>query len=211
MHRPLILTPSIRWPVFETIGDLLRISKNELFFFTCPESSILSSKSNFGAIALAMCAGKDTFIINKTDVDYNNLKCNKENTPLAKATGKKCNVGNAELLLVGFSFGRQFLDVYEVCFDKDENVTIYAKNKIDKFLANFVPKGPIKFIGSKYLPNNSNDIYECRDTCCFEKRQLVNPRDVAPGYPQVSTYNDLNVSPHWSTCGTEVRFYLFQL
>lgn len=159
---------------------------------------------------MAKCAGKQTFIINQTNVDYNNLKCNKEITPLAKATGKKCHVGNTELLLVGFSLRRQFLDVYEVCFDKDENVTIYTKNKIDKFLANSVPKESIKFIGSKYLPDNSNDIYKCRDKCCFEKRQLVNPRDVAPGYPQVSTYNDLNVSPHWSTCGTEVRFCLFQ-
>ncbi|CAH2087946.1 unnamed protein product [Euphydryas editha] len=204
LDQPLIMNASTLRPIFKITGGLIRMLKNELILITCPESSILYDKFNIGKEKiLVSCAGNQMFTISGRYVDFNDIKCKKQITPLAKATGKKCNTGNTELLLVGFSLRHQFEDVYEVCFDKDKNVTIYAKNNIDRFLANKLPKGPIKYVGSKYLPPNVNDIYECRDRCCFAKRLLVNPRDVSLGFPQVATYNDLNVSPQWSTCGTE--------
>ncbi|XP_046970773.1 hemicentin-1-like [Vanessa cardui] len=202
-HQPLILSLSKRWPLFEINGSFMRIPKNTKFLLVCPESYMTHKSTNFGQQRLASCVGNTEFQIIGRNVDFKDLKCNMEIKPLSKSTGFYCSSGNTELLKVGYSLRSEFLGVYDICFDKDQNVTLYSRHHIHRSLANRVPDMPIKFTGSNHLPKDFDAIYECRDECCFAKKQLVNPRDVSPGFPQVATYNDLNVLPYWSTCGTE--------
>ncbi|XP_050355402.1 hemicentin-1-like [Nymphalis io] len=202
-YQPLILSLSRRWPLFEINSGFMRIPKNTQFLFVCPESNIIHKSVNIGEQRLASCVGNTVFDIVGRNIDFKDLRCNQEIKPLSKRTGLRCSLGNTELLKVGYGFRSEFLGVYDICFDKDKNVTIYSKHFIHRSLADSVPNIPIKFAGSNHLPKDFNAIYECKDECCFAKRQLVNPRDVSPGFPQVATYNDLNVSPHWSTCGTQ--------
>nr|XP_026491834.1 hemicentin-1-like isoform X1 [Vanessa tameamea] len=202
-YKPLILSLSKRWPLFEINGSFMRIPKNTKFLLVCPTSYITHKSTNFGQQRLASCVGNTEFQIIGKNIDFEDLNCNEEIKPLSKSTGLHCSRGNTELLKVGYSLRSEFLGVYDICFDKDKNVTLYSRHHIHRSLADRVPDIPIKFTGSNHLPKDFNAIYKCRDKCCFAKKQLVNPRDVSPGFPQVATYNDLNVLPHWSTCGTE--------
>lgn len=173
-----------------------------------------------GTELVAYCVFDTTLKIGDKEIDYNDLKCKNDITPVAKPTGERCSPTkrNTETIKVGIETDGKFDEVYEICYDNINYVPIYSTHKINGSLAIVKPED-VKWYDNELIRYNFNELYDCTQQmyhinsikplargfdCCFTKRQLVNPQDVSLGVSQIATYSYLNVVPHWSTCGTSV-------
>ncbi|KAM3966005.1 hemicentin-2-like [Aphomia sociella] len=213
-NQPLMVTESYQLPSYNVIDDSMQIPKDEIVILSCPERFDLIPTSEIQAT----CVNGSNFNINGNIYKYTDLKCSTPIKPVVKHTGLRCNPGRTESIKIGYTIRERFLEVYEICLDKDRGVPIFAKNFVHWSTAGIEPKDTI-WSDHKSAPYNFDALYDCNyqingissvlgkrfhtdDRCCFAKKQLVNSRDVAPGLPQIATYSHLNVVPHWSTCNS---------
>ncbi|XP_063366378.1 hemicentin-2-like [Cydia amplana] len=215
-NDPLMLTLYNKVPNFKTSGVYMRIPKDEKIKLVCP--------SYFKPMSLremiVTCEKEQQFLhdLSGRHFAYSDFKCREMWQPIAKRTGRRCAKGKAEILNVGFETRATFQTVYEVCLDQDSKNPIYTKLDMQPSLANSVTNNDTVWFnyGS---PVDLDGLYDCAnqngetsailnkefhrgDGCCFAKRMLVNPMDVAPGL-QGATYTHLNVAPHWGTCDSK--------
>ncbi|XP_061717385.1 hemicentin-2-like [Cydia pomonella] len=215
-NEPLMLTPYNKVPNFKTSGVYIRIPKDETIKLVCP--------SYFNTMYLkemiVTCDNEQQFL-HKADgrhFAYSDLKCREMWQPIVKRTGRQCAKRNAEILNIGFETRATFQTVYEVCLDLDSKNPIYTKLDMQPSLANSVTNNDTVWFNYD-SPVDLDDLYDCTnqnaetsailnkefhrgDGCCFAKRMLVNPMDVAPGL-QGATYTHLNLAPHWGTCDSK--------
>lgn len=211
-----MLSPSLTWPTFEITEGYMVIPHESYYFLNCPHGfTNYSSTTNF----MAYCEGETKMKINGVIYDFSEIQCQDEVKPDSVNTGIHCHIGNTEYIKVGYRIYNQLVKVYEVCFDKDKNITLFAKHKLspDHTDANTEPK----WISSHLLPQDFDTIYDCKtqvddmtsilgrdflkhDSCCFARRQLVSSHDLRPGIPTTVSHSYLNVIPHWSTCNAKV-------
>lgn len=222
--QPILVTgkKSRRWPVFETSEGYLRIQKLRNFTFICPESEVTDSNTIYERSIDTTCVGDSMFSLAGKEVHASEITCRERIEPTAKLlTRKPCYGKNTSLLSVGFNV-KPFLNVYEVCFDNVTSTPLFVRHSMHRAIANTTPKNVERYTTERFLSLDFEGIYDCRnqvvaismftgentkdETCCFKRRQLVNPMDVYPGISQVAAYHYLNVVPQWSTCGTEVSF-----
>ncbi|XP_063623127.1 hemicentin-2-like [Cydia splendana] len=215
-NEPLMLTSDNKVTNFKTRGSYMNIPKDETIKLVCP--------SSFNTIPLremlVTCENAQQFLHQSSGrrYAYSDLKCRDKWKPIVKRTGRRCAKRKAEILNVGFETGETFETVYEVCFARDSKNPIYTKLDLQPSLANSVTTNDTVWFhyGS---PVDLGGIYDCSnqnaetsailnkefhtgDGCCFAKRMLVNPLDVAPGL-QGATYTHLNIVPHWGTCNSK--------
>ncbi|XP_047998506.1 hemicentin-2-like [Leguminivora glycinivorella] len=214
-NSPLMLTPYNKVPSFKTSGVYMRIPKDETIKLVCPS---YFRTTRLREMALT-CENGQQFIHESTGrrYAYSDLKCREMWQPRVKRTKRQCAKRNAEILNIGFETRETFQTVYEVCLDKKSENPIYTKLNMQPSLANFVTNNDTAWFnyGS---PVDLDGLYDCAsqnaetsailnkefrsDGCCFAKRMLVNPSDVAPGL-QSATFTHLNVAPHWGTCNSK--------
>ncbi|XP_063384363.1 hemicentin-1-like [Cydia fagiglandana] len=215
-NGPLMLTSDNKVANFKTSGGYMRIPKDETIKLVCP--------SSFNTIRLkemlVTCEDAQQFLHQSSGrrYAYPDLKCRDKWRPIVKRTGRRCAKRKAEILNVGFETGETFETVYEVCLARDSKNPIYTKLDMQPSLANSVTDNDTVWFnyGS---PVDLDSLYDCSnqnaetsailnkefhtgDGCCFAKRMLVNPLDVAPGLHD-ATYTHLNVVPHWGTCNSK--------
>ncbi|XP_013195509.1 hemicentin-1 [Amyelois transitella] len=191
----------------KTDGDYLYIPKGLVLELTCPVQFTSIDKSRI----LAKCIKGSNFLVEGEEYKFSDLKCSMKIVPEVKKRGFRCGHANTEIVDVGYRNEDKFMPVYEVCLDKSNNVAIFTKITLRRTLSDIDPKYSDWF-------DSENDVYNCdwlkllanlykwtfgNDTCCFDKRQLVSPKDVMPGLPQLATYSKLNVIPQWSSCNSE--------
>ncbi|XP_063384780.1 hemicentin-1-like [Cydia fagiglandana] len=215
-NDPLMLTLYNKVPDFKTSGVYMRIPKDEKIKLVCP--------SYFNTMSLremiVTCEKEQQFLHDASGryFAYSDLKCRERWQPIVRRTGRPCAKRNAEILNIGFETRETFQTVYEVCLDQDSKNPIYTKLDMQPSLANSVTNNDTVWFnyGS---PVDLDGLYDCTnqnaetsailnkefhrgDGCCFAKRMLVNPVDVAPGL-QGATYTHLNVAPQWGTCDSK--------
>lgn len=213
-----MLTPDWKLPSFDNIDGYMRLFSGDKVILQCPKGF-----KNFEGTEIDVTCDQETnFEYDGISYKYSDYKCKEDFQPIMKETGNPCAPGkNSETIKVGFETRGEFIDVYEVCLDNDNNIPIYAKQSLHRSLSDSILNRTSKWFDSHLNPFDYEALYDCHqqidiissvlrkwfhssDNCCFSKRQLVNPRDVPPGLSQKATYSHLNVVPQWSTCGTVV-------
>lgn len=216
-NHPLLLSPLLKKPTFEVTDGYMTIPNGKYVVLNCP-----SKFANFASTPLVManCEGDGNFKIRGKVYALKDVKCRKEVKPQELRTGIPCLPGNTEYIKIGFKFLSKFHEIYQVCLDKDNNVPVFIKQTLPSDLADSSQKS--RWYNSELLPYDFNRMYDCRNqandidrtfgrdvtsrsSCCFNKRQLVSPRDLSPGVPVTATYSYLNVIPQWSTCNSKVN------
>ncbi|XP_073954414.1 salivary endonuclease-like [Choristoneura fumiferana] len=209
-NAPLMLTPKLEIPKFEVVDGHVNIPRDEYIVFYCPAGFTILRKREI----MVTCVNNKIFDYEGTKLSYSDFKCNHKVDTIPFNTKHRCNHGNSELIDIGFNARKKFVPVYQLCWDGIK--TVYSKLNIQPTLANILPNygfnnGPHSYLNTIFNCNNQNNKiteilgleFHTRDSCCFEKRQLVSPKDVAPGLSQTATYISLNVVPHWSTCNSQ--------
>ncbi|CAH2979360.1 unnamed protein product [Chilo suppressalis] len=216
-NQPLMVEPRfLRLPQFDVDSGYIRIPAEESLLLHCPSGFANIPQSE----VMATCEGDSNFNVEGNTFRYSDLYCQEELIPQIRRTGKPCSSANNEVVLIGFEVRGVFLDVYEICMDKETNTPIYTKTRINRSLANAYPRNDTKWFGDEFAKYNFKEMYDCdrqindissrlrkwfysTDRCCFDSRKLVNPRDLSVGVSQKTAFTQLNVVPHWSTCGAE--------
>ncbi|XP_045484633.1 hemicentin-2-like, partial [Pieris rapae] len=141
------------------------------------------------------------------DVKYHQpVKASFRNTRIKCSFASRRNA----IIMVGYEANCHFWTVYEVCFNLDTRVPIYIRNIKHKSCANLMPIG---LEGDSYVEFDLDSLYDCdrqknyisksaltdsyRKGGCFEKQQMVNPKDICPGM-QAIAFEYINVAPQWS-------------
>ncbi|XP_028169127.1 hemicentin-1-like isoform X2 [Ostrinia furnacalis] len=213
--QPLMIDEdTMKLAEFENNNGVLRIPSKKRLSLYCPSGFEIIPEKKISVI----CERETNFLVNGHLYEYTDLNCQEEIQPKIRNTGRRCNSGNSEVIKIGYEFPDDFQEVYEVCIDKDYNVPVYAKQRIQRSLADKELKGPMW--ESDSFPLEFDELYWCdtqinavssllrrwfheTDRCCFDRRQLVNSRDLSGGLPQKAALTYLNVVPHWSTCNTK--------
>ncbi|KPI98162.1 Neural cell adhesion molecule L1 [Papilio xuthus] len=173
-----------------------------------------------GTVLEAICIQDTMLKMGDKEINYSDIKCRKHITPITKQTGRRCSPTkrDTETIKVGIETDGKFDEVFEICYDKFNSVPIYSTQNINESLALVEPKD-VRWYDNDLVKYNFDELYDCTIQmyhinvirplargfdCCFTKRQLVNSQDVPPGVSQIATYSNLNIVPHWSTCGTKV-------
>lgn len=206
---------TLQWPQFENINGNLEIPSNKGVLLYCPSGFTNFPRSKVTAI----CDRETYFAVDGSIYNYSDLRCREEVQPKIRRTGRQCRYRNTEQIKIGYEVLGEFLEVFEVCVNKDSQLPIYAKQEISRSLADEELKRPMWHVD--LLPLEFDEAYQCNaqinvisstlqkwfhadDRCCFDKRQLVNTRDLPGGLPQKAALNYLNVIPQWSTCNAKV-------
>ncbi|KPI99920.1 Hemicentin-2 [Papilio xuthus] len=172
-----------------------------------------------GTVLEAICIQDTMLKMGDKEINYSDIKCRKHITPITKQTGRRCSPTkrDTETIKVGIETDGKFDEVFEICYDKFNSVPIYSTQNINESLALVEPKD-VRWYDNDLVRYNFDELYDCTIQmyhinvirplargfdCCFTKRQLVNSQDVPPGVSQIATYSNLNIVPHWSTCGTK--------
>ncbi|CAH0591580.1 unnamed protein product [Chrysodeixis includens] len=211
-YHPLLLSPSLKRPTFEIIDGYMIIPNKQYAILNCPSKFV-----NFASQPLvrAFCEGDENVKIKGKTYAFPDIKCRREMKPEELRTGITCLPGNTEYVKIGFNIMGRFYEVYKVCLDKDNLVPVFTKQMLPSDQANSSEKS--RWFSSDLLPFDFYRMYDCRhqavdigstfgrdvtshSSCCFGKRQLVNPHDLPPGVPATTAYSYLNVIPQWSSC-----------
>lgn len=215
-----MITDAFTWPKFNIIKSIshgknyMEIPSEKPIVLYCPDSNFkspdaLKSKDNTEAI----CIYGSLFSVRGQKIDFSDLICDNQIKPVVKWIKKNCapSLYNTELYTVGYTFGTQYLKVYEVCIDKNYNIPFYTTINVDKYVSKYIPGSGPQYTNINKLPIDFEELYSRpmgsrRNSCHISKRQLVSPSDVRPGLHGV-TYDYFNVIPQWS-CNQQVRYCL---
>lgn len=220
-NQPLLLDTHKNWPTLENTNGFLRIAPGENILLHCP-----GGFRNIPEIEVTATCERDTkFRIGRNTYDYSDFECRNDVEITIRRTGRQCRVEDSEAVKVGYMVGANFLEVFEVCLDKERNAPVEAKHRLRRSLADVEPKNlSVEWYSyDELLPLNLDEIYNCDiqinhissllgkwfhsdDKCCFKKRQLINPRDLPAGLAQKAAFSYLNVVPQWSTCNSKVCY-----
>ncbi|CAH4034925.1 unnamed protein product [Pieris brassicae] len=211
--EPLLLTRTKYIPRFDVIDYKVNIPKRETIFLHCRNSYVEYHGRNLGESINAVCDKDSIFKTTIQDIDYKDVKCHEPVKASFRNTRIKCSFASRRntIIRIGYEVNTQFLAVYEVCFNIDTRVPIYIRNFVHKSCANVMPS--IEFEGASYMQFDFDSLYDCdkqnndiskstwtdfyRKGGCFEKQQLVNPKDLFPGM-QAIAFKYINVQPQWS-------------
>ncbi|KPJ14780.1 hypothetical protein RR48_05874 [Papilio machaon] len=219
-YHPLILTKGHELPNFYIKDEHLAIPINTKVVFFCEGGFNKFSDQSVEAT----CREGKTFEINREIVDYPKLKCKKALQPVT-IQEDNCASGKGKLFRIGMSVSpdKNFMEVYRICVDKKFRF-LYTKHKIKPWAANVSATGMQieKWLHSDVLSYNNNEMYDCKrqrqkgaisailgralpgnDDECYVARQLINEKDVPPGFPQLLTHSYLNIIPHWNSTATK--------
>ncbi|XP_045539530.1 uncharacterized protein LOC106711097 [Papilio machaon] len=219
-YHPLILTKRHELPNFYIKDEHLAIPINTTVVFFCEGGFNKFSDQSVEAT----CREGKTFEINREIVDYPKLKCKKALQPVT-IQEDNCASGKGKLFRIGISVSpdKNFMEVYRICVDKKSRF-LYTEHKIKPWAANVIATGMQieKWLHSDVLSYNNNEMYDCKrqrqkgaisailgralpgnDDECYVARQLINEKDVPPGFPQLLTHSYLNIIPHWNSTATK--------
>lgn len=213
---PLTLHTNLTLLVSENVGEKIVLPKGrDVVWFCSNRFDKFPTKHVTGS-----CEGDANFVIDEKTYDYSEIMCTEEVKHIAIRTGEKCMSGYTEKVKIAYKLSDDAkLVIYEICLDLANNVPIYAKHVLRKLFAN--DEYETTWSDNEEFGINFEEAYDCdyqvktigdwlgsnfhnEDKCCFDKRQLVNTRDVFPGVPQKSTYSYFNVVPKWSSCDVQV-------
>ncbi|XP_045484636.1 hemicentin-1-like [Pieris rapae] len=215
--EPLLLTGTINKskyiPRFDVVDYKVNIPKRETIFLHCRNSYVEYHGINLGESINAVCDKDSIFKTNIQDIDYRDVKCHEPVKASFRNSRIKCSFASRRntIIMVGYEVNSQFLAIYEVCFNIDTRLPIYIRNVIHKSCANLMPS--IDFEGDSFMQFHFDSLYDCdkqnnhiskstwtdfyRHGGCFEKQQMVNPKDLFPGM-QAIAFKYMNVAPQWS-------------
>lgn len=207
---PLILSQDLSWPVLDSRDDYLKVPSGDSVIFSCPKAPKNSFKL-FPTMTqiTAKCDKQDTFIVNGKEQKLSDLHCAEEIDQVVVENPEKCLSEGSKLMRVGYEVN-DFLEAYEVCFDKSKNmplysrVTMYKSNQgrsVTQNWYNYPGIGAGKSDGGYTCANETS-------TCCYSKTQLVNARDVSDPAQKSTFIDTLNAVPYWRPCEGDdlVRF-----
>lgn len=169
-------------------------------YFSNPELKSLNK-------VLVSCVENSLFTIKDTkeQIELSKIRCQEKIQPVTESFGVRCSRGRTELIQVVFHLETEFIGIYEVCYDKTNNIALFVRHSLDKTIADEIIKDDRDIARYEQIDASFNK----NDQCGFRKRQLINPRDVLPGLSVIGTYNFMNLVPHWSTCNTEVKVFIY--
>ncbi|XP_013171391.1 PREDICTED: hemicentin-2-like [Papilio xuthus] len=216
IYHPLILTESYELPDFYIKDEHVAIPINTTVQFYC--------EGGFNRFidesVRATCREGQTFEINREIIEYRKLKCKKALQPVTVQT-VDCVRGEGKLFQIGLSV-KDFIEVYRICFDKKFRF-LYTEHNIKPWAADVSATGmqTEKWFHSDVINYNNNEMYDCKrqkdgisaiigqalqgnDDECYVARQLINEKDVPPGFPQLFTHSYLNIIPHWNSDATRL-------
>lgn len=215
----MLSSRSLDWPVFEVKEGYMIISHHDYFYLNCPS---LFSHSNLPSTTkpiTAFCERDNIIKINGQQYNFAEIQCNEDVKPqVLQIDEKKCLPGNTKTVKIGYTVYSEFILVYEVCLDKENNVPLFTKHKLSP---THTDRSAEAAWSNSALPQDFETLYDCRrqaydissylgrglstgSSCCFGKRQLVSSHNLLPGVPTAAAYDYLNVIPHWSTCNSKV-------
>ncbi|XP_075981849.1 hemicentin-1-like isoform X2 [Anticarsia gemmatalis] len=210
-NQPVMLTMSKNWAPFQPKDGYITMKKKEILLLHCPSGfNNIPSRNTVNAT----CEGDDNFEANGQIYALRDIKCNAEVEPTVHHTNRPCSNGNTEYVNVGYNVENQFINVYDVCLDKDNNVPLHTRHELSPAQYG-VSQNTSNWFKHSLLPFEFDTMYNCEnqitdinlfqsyDGCCFDRRQLVNPKDLQPGVPTTAAFTYLNVVPHWSTCNSK--------
>ncbi|XP_068622918.1 uncharacterized protein [Battus philenor] len=156
------------------------------------------------------------FNVKGTFVDYPKLKCKEPLQAIKIKMDKSCDsYNNGDFYQIGFNV-KEFLEIYRICFHKVRKVPLYAEYTLIPSAAG-VKSPPIEtWLDSEIVKYNQTEMYDCKkqkddlssildkqfqheESWCFTAKQLVNEKDVIPGFAQMLTHSYLNFIPYWSS------------
>ncbi|XP_047508508.1 hemicentin-1-like [Pieris napi] len=211
--EPLLLTRTRYIPRFDVVDYKVNIPKSETIFLHCRNSYVEYRGNNLGESINAVCDKDSIFKTTNQDIDYRDVKCHEPVKASFRNTRIKCSFASRRntIIMIGYEVNTQFLPIYEVCFNIDTRVPIYIRNFVHKSCSNVAPS--INFEGDSYMQFDFDSLYDCdkqkndiskstwtdfyRKGGCFEKQQMVNPKDLFPGM-QAIAFKYINVEPQWS-------------
>ncbi|KAJ8720967.1 hypothetical protein PYW08_006432 [Mythimna loreyi] len=214
--QPIMYSPSLGWPVFDVKDGYMIISHQDYFYFNCP-SQFSNPNLPLTSNLMAFCEQDNIIKIYGKKYKFADIQCKEEVKPQVSRTGIPCLPGNTETVKIGYRIFTEFLGVYDVCLDKENNVPLFTKHRISP---DHTDRSTEAEWGNSVLPQDFDMLYDCprqvydvssalgrglstRDSCCFSKRQLVSSHDLLPGVPTSAAYDYLNIVPHWSTCNSK--------
>lgn len=220
--KPLMLRLDSTW--LDNVEYKYNIIQNEsMVKLTCPDKKISNYINQIKkSQVISQCKGGDQFDINGNIYKFSELKCTEALEPTMKETNETCLDKNSELIKVGFETLTEFVNVYDICIDKEKRIPLYTEMNLTS--RQYTNKTTIKYKWTKDLSAdvNYNYIYNCNTqrskfrnifrnlpkSCCLTKVQLVDPLNVY-GPMQLTTFNYLNTVPIWNNCNEKVNYKLY--
>ncbi|CAH1634799.1 unnamed protein product [Spodoptera littoralis] len=216
--HPVMFSTSGGWSVFRITKHHMIIPHGGYFYMRCPSGFVNSALSLYSNI-MAYCVRDNIVKIAGEPYNFADLQCNKEVTPNIENTENKCFGDNTEYVNVGFwAQGNYFMEVYSVCFDKVNDVPLFAKHKLSPHHTD-ISSTSQWYSSSDISAEDFEELYNCRrqlydistalkrrlrsNSCCYGRRQLVNSRDLLPGIPATASFEYKNVVPHWNSCSSK--------
>ncbi|KAF9796155.1 hypothetical protein SFRURICE_010164, partial [Spodoptera frugiperda] len=210
------------WPDFRVEGvekNYVILPHKYAFYIRCPSPGFINPELSRYFHTMAYCERDSIVKIAGKPYNFADLQCKKEVEPIFKYTKTKCYGYNTEIVHVGFMLQEHyFMKIYEVCFDKVNDVPLFTRHILSPQHTN-VPSTSQWYSSSDTSAKEFEELYNCRRqlydvgialgrglrsmSCCFGRRQLVNPRDLPPGVPVTATFEYKNVVPHWSSCNSK--------
>ncbi|XP_022823577.1 hemicentin-2-like isoform X2 [Spodoptera litura] len=215
--HPVMFSTSGGWSVFRITKHHMIIPHKGYFYMRCPSGFVNPGLSLYSNI-IACCERDNIVKIGRKPYNFADLQCNKEVTPNIEHTENKCFGDNTEYVGVGFKSQGYFMEVYRVCFDKVNDVPLFTKHHLSPHHTD-ISSTSQWFSSSDISAEEFEELYNCRrqlydisialrrrlrsDSCCYGRRQLVNPRDLLPGIPATASFEYKNVVPHWNSCSSK--------
>lgn len=223
-YRPLILTNTFKLPDFFIKDRHLAIPIGTTVQFFCN-----ATFNKFPQRTVkATCREGTTFEINKELVDYRTLKC-KEALQIVTNPMESTERCKGTLYQIGIQSVFDFIELYKICSDGTRR-SLYTEHILRPWAAGVKAASMLeeKWFHSDMLSYNQNEIYDCKrqsdnisvvlgrslsgnEDECYIPTQLINEKDVPPGFPQLLTYSYLNVVPHWNSDAARVSIFIVKI
>lgn len=202
VNMPVIFDKDLTYPKFDTMRNYFVLQTGYEIKLSC--NSQLGRQNRFTKFPeqhdiVAICDHEDKFTIRHKNYKFDDIVCEYFVLPTFKPTGVKCLQENTELIKVGFG-NDPFVEVYEVCYDKSNENTLYTRADMSMPI-NLAGEAQRAWMNYTLPPDNGD--YNCTGdgTCCYARTQLLNAQDVNFGPPQAATeYVRLNTVPLWRSC-----------
>ncbi|KAM3966082.1 LOW QUALITY PROTEIN: hemicentin-1-like [Aphomia sociella] len=210
IHSPIIVNDKSKLSNFGELKNYMNIQPENELQLSCHNGNKISNyfenlpnKTEL----IVYCDHEDKFRSEDKLYDFSQFQCHETVLPAVHRTGQLCSNENTELIYVGFKTN-DFVNVFDVCFDTVHNIPLYTKVEITE--VNIIDKAEIEWYNDEDIANSMFDnTYSCmgihNNTCCYDKRQLVNSADVAHGPAQFASFiSQVNAIPVWIPCDKKV-------
>ncbi|CAK1542610.1 unnamed protein product [Leptosia nina] len=192
------------YSLYNTINNAVYVEEGWRARLQC-KNYISNNRFNFSASLDVVCVKDTTFQVNGVYVDFKTLNCDAILTTELRKSRIKCGEKRS-MKSVLFYLESGATALYEVC--SNGNKPGYIRHTLYKAHAGSLSHLFRGAAESRYSCDKDDSLSPyavnpgADDACCFKSKRLLDPQDMIPGQPVVSTLNPINTIPTWSSCGS---------